>query len=106
TLDETVLASVAPERFVTTLLGGFALLALVLAGAGIYGVVSYQVAQRTREMGIRLALGGAPGVVRRMVVGQSLGVVLAGLGVGVVVVTTAGGVMTSLLYGVEPNDPW
>jgi putative ABC transport system permease protein len=69
-----------PQRFTMMLLGGFAVLALALAGAGIYGVVSYQVAQRTREMGIRIALGGAPSTVRRMVVGQSLAVVASRVG--------------------------
>lgn len=104
-LDATVRASVAPERFTMLLLGGFALLALVLAGAGIYGVVSYQVAQRTREMGIRLALGGAPRTVRRMVVGQSLGVVAIGLVIGVAGVVVGGRVVRALLYGIEPTDP-
>ena len=104
-LRETVQASVGSERFTVLLLGGFAGLALILAGAGIYGVVSYQVAQRTREMGIRLALGGAPGAVRRMVVGQSLAVVGIGLAVGVVGVLAGGRIVQALLYGVEPSDP-
>ena len=104
-LEESVRASVAPQRFTMMLLGGFAALALALAGAGIYGVVSYQVAQRTREMGIRLALGGSPSSVRRMVVGQSLTVVALGLGVGVSAVLLGGGVMGALLHGVAPTDP-
>ena len=104
-LRETVRASVGSERFTVLLLGGFAGLALVLAGAGIYGVVSYQVAQRTREMGIRLALGGAPAAVRRMVVGQSLSVVAVGLAVGMVGVLAGGRIVQALLYGVEPSDP-
>jgi len=98
-------ASVAPERFLALLLGSFALLALVLAGAGIYGVVSYQVAQRTREMGIRIALGGAPAAVRRMVVGQSLAIVGVGLALGVGGVLLGGRALASLLYGVRPADP-
>jgi predicted permease len=104
-LRETVRASVGSERFMVILLGGFAALALVLAGAGIYGVVSYQVAQRTREMGIRLALGGAPAAVRRMVVGQSLAVVGIGLAAGIVGVLAGGRIVQALLYGVEPSDP-
>jgi putative ABC transport system permease protein len=105
TLEETMRASVAPQRFTALLLAGFALLALLLAGAGIYGVVSDQVAQRTREMGIRLALGGAPSSVRRLVVGQSLGVVGVGLAVGVIAVALGGRVVSALLYGVAPMDP-
>jgi putative ABC transport system permease protein len=104
-LGESVQASVAPQRFTMMLLGGFAMLALALAGAGIYGVVSYQVAQRTREMGIRIALGGAPSTVRRMVVGQSLAVVALGLGAGVAAVLLGGGLMNTLLHGVTPTDP-
>ncbi len=104
-LRETVRASVGSERFTVLLLGGFAVLALILAGAGIYGVVSYQVAQRTREMGIRLALGGAPAAVRRMVVGQSLSVVGVGLALGIVGVLAGGRVVRALLYGIEPSDP-
>lgn len=104
-LEDSVRASVAPQRFTMMLLGGFAALALALAGAGIYGVVSYQVAQRTREMGIRLALGGSPSTVRRMVVGQSLTVVALGLSVGVVAVLLGGGVIGALLHGVAPTDP-
>lgn len=104
-LQDEVQSSVAPQRFTMMLLGGFALLALVLAGAGIYGVVSYQVAQRTREMGIRLALGGAPGSVRSMVVRQSLGVVAVGLAAGLVAVLAGGRLIQALLYGLAPTDP-
>ncbi|MEX2465312.1 MAG: ABC transporter permease [Gemmatimonadota bacterium] len=105
-LEETLRASVAPQRFTMLLLGGFAVLALVLAAAGIYGVVSYQVAQRTREMGIRLALGGRRSTVRRMVVGQSLGVVGLGLMIGVLAVLAGGRVMSAFLHGVAPTDPF
>lgn len=102
--EERLQRAVAPERFVMLLLGGFAVLSLILSGAGIYGVVSYQVAQRTREMGIRLALGGQPSRVRGMVVLQSLAVVAVGLGVGAVAVYAGGSVLQSQLYGVEPTD--
>lgn len=104
-LGDAVAASVAPQRFMVVLLGAFAALSLVLAWAGIYGVVSYQVAQRTREMGIRMALGGAPASVRALVLRQSLTVVAAGLVIGLIGVAVGGRVMTSLLYGVKPVDP-
>ena len=104
-MRDRVADSVGPQRFIMLLLGGFALLALVLSGAGIYGVVSYQVAQRTREMGIRLALGGAPEAVRGMVVRQSLTVVGLGLAIGLVGVAAGGRLIQTLLYGLAPTDP-
>jgi len=104
-MRDRVADSVGPQRFTMLLLGGFALLALVLSGAGIYGVVSYQVAQRTREMGIRLALGGAPGSVRSMVVRQSLAVVGLGLALGLVAVLAGGRLLRALLYDGAPTDP-
>ncbi|HSG49058.1 MAG TPA: ABC transporter permease [Longimicrobiales bacterium] len=104
-MAERMRDSLAPQRFTLVLLGGFAALSLILAAAGIYGVVSYQVARRRREMGIRIALGGEPAAVGAMVVRQSLGVVGAGLLAGGVGVFLAGGVLRSLLFGVEPTDP-
>jgi predicted permease len=105
TMDSRLGEAVAPQRFTLLLLGGFALLALLLAAAGIYGVVSYQVAQRTREMGIRLALGGRPTAVRALVMKDSLGIVVLGLAAGLVAVFAAGSAIRALLYGVEPGDP-
>lgn len=97
--------SVAPQRFTVLLLGGFALLSLFLAAAGIYSVVSYQVAQRTREMGIRLALGGEPSAVRGLVMKEAMAVVGVGLAAGLAGVILGGSVIRALLYGVEPSDP-
>ena len=104
-LDYLVHRDVAPARFNTMLIGGFALLALILASVGVYGVMSYVVAQRTREVGIRIALGARGGEVVRLVVGRGVRVV------GVATVIGLGGaygmarVMSSQLFGVSTADP-
>jgi len=105
TLDQVVSASLAQPRLNTLLLAGFAALALMLAAIGVYGVISHSVAQRTREIGIRMALGATRGVVLRMVVGEGLMLTLAGLGVGLVAAAGLARLITSLLYGVPPSDP-
>jgi putative ABC transport system permease protein len=83
----------------------FGLLALVLATIGVYGVVSYSVAQRTREIGVRMALGARPPVILRLVVGQGMRLGWIGLGVGLVLSVATLGVVSSVLYGVGPRDP-
>jgi ABC-type antimicrobial peptide transport system permease subunit len=105
TLQSRVDDSVASDRFYLLLLGTFAGLALVLASVGLYGVVAYLVSRRTREIGIRVALGARGGEVVRMVVGQGLGPVLAGLVMGLAAAAAGGRVLKSLLYEVEPLDP-
>jgi len=105
TLDAVLAESVAPARWSTTLLGVFAGIALLMAGLGVFGVLSFAVTQRTRELGIRIALGAAPASVRRMVVGQGLGLVGAGLALGLVGALALTRLMASLLYGVAPTDP-
>ncbi len=102
---ETVDASAGSLRLSSLLTSGFALLAAVLASIGIYSLVSYSVAQRTREIGIRVALGASPGSVMRLVVGE--GLVLAGCGValGLAGTFTLAGAVRSLLYHVSPADP-
>lgn len=87
------------------ILGGFAIAALVVTAVGLYGVISYSVAQRTREIGIRIALGAAPNTVRRRVTGQGLGLTLTGVAAGVVVSIGATRILRSLLFGVAPGDP-
>ena len=104
-LDEVLGASIARPRFYTTLLTLFAALALGLAVIGIFGVMSYVVAQRQREIGIRMALGADRGQVVRMIVGRALALVAAGLGIGLVGALLMGRVLRSQLYGVGLVDP-
>ena len=105
TMDELITESLASQRFSMILLGVFALLALVLASVGIYGVMSYSVAQRTREIGIRMARGARRADVLQMTVGQGLKLVGAGmiLGLGAAFLLTR--VMATLLYGISATDP-
>jgi putative ABC transport system permease protein len=105
TLDEIFAQEAAPRRFNATLLGLLAGLALLLAGVGIYGVVSYTVAQRTQEFGVRVALGAQARDVLRLVVGRGLKLTLAGVGAGLLAALALTRVMSSLLYGVSATDP-
>ena len=97
--------STAREHFNTTLLGVFAGLALLLAAVGIYGVMAYAVQLRTKEIGIRIALGARPRDVSRMVVVEGMTLALVGVGLGVLATLALTPLMKSLLYGVEPSDP-
>ncbi|HVF58072.1 MAG TPA: ABC transporter permease [Pyrinomonadaceae bacterium] len=97
--------SVARRRFNMMLLGGFALLALLLASIGIYGVISYSVAQRTREIGIRIALGAQIGDVVRLILRQGLTLAVVGLVVGLFASFFMTRLMASLLFGVSATDP-
>ena len=105
TMEEIVSQSVARQRFSMLLLGIFAALALVLAAVGIYGVMSYSVAQRTREFGIRMALGAQRSDVLKLAVGQGLKLVLIGIGIGLAAAFVLTRVMSSLLFGVSATDP-
>ena len=98
-------ASVARPRFYTTLLAVFAASALLLAAVGLFGVLSYSVLQRSREIGVRLALGARASQVTRMVVGSALRLVGLGLAIGVIGALAAGQVIRSQLFGVQPTDP-
>ena len=105
TMDEIVSESVAQRRFQMTLVLLFGLTALLLASLGIYGVVSYSVAQRTNEMGIRMALGAPLAGIRSLVLRQSLPPVVLGLGIGVVASLALSRVLSSLLFGIGAGDP-
>jgi len=105
TMDEVVARSLGDRRFVMGVLGAFAAMALLLAALGIYGVVGYTVALRTREMGIRIALGSAPVDVLRMVMGEAMTTVAIGLAVGVAGTLALSRVLGSLLFEVSPADP-
>ena len=104
-MNEIVAGTMAGRRFTTLLLGIFAAIALLLASVGIYGLVSYSVAQRTQEIGIRMALGANPEEAVRLVVGR--GALIAGVGVaaGIAMALLVTRSMSSLLYGVGANDP-
>ena len=105
TLDNLVHDSIGDERFRTTLLAGFAVVSLLLAGLGIYGVLAYFVSQRARELGIRLALGARPRALFLMVVAQGMRPVAAGGAIGLVAAAALTSLMRSMLFGVELADP-
>src|SRR5262249_5282394 len=105
TMDQLLGASLDAERFATLQLVLFALLALVLAVLGLYAVLSYSVAQRTHEIGIRMALGAAPGQVRREVVGQGVSWAGIGLGVGLLGALATARLLRSVVETVRPLDP-
>jgi predicted permease len=105
TMDEHMGFALWWTRMGAALASVFGALALVLAAVGLYGVLAYSVSQRTREIGIRMALGARPGDVVRLVVGDGLRLGLAGVGVGLLAGVLLGRVMSSLLYGVGSADP-
>jgi putative ABC transport system permease protein len=105
TLESQLARQVAPRRFITWLLGLFAVVAMLLAAVGIYGVMSYAVTQRTRELGIRIALGAQKHDVLRLMIGQSMQLVLAGLALGLFASLALTRWLKSLLFGVSASDP-
>jgi putative ABC transport system permease protein len=104
-IDEILSESVAAPRLYTLLLGAFAGMALLLASIGIYGLVSYSVALRTREIGIRMALGAARGGILRMVLRQGAGLALVGVAIGVAASVALTRLIAGLLFEVTPTDP-
>ena len=105
TLDRQIEENVFLDRLITTLAASFAVLATLLAAIGLYGVLAYSVAQRTREIGVRMALGAGSGRVRRMVLRQLGGMLLVGGVIGMAAAVAAGHAARSLLFGLEGTDP-
>jgi putative ABC transport system permease protein len=105
TMDELISTSVAPRRFTMLLLGIFAGLALLLAAVGLYGVIAYSVARRTREIGVRVAVGATARDVFQLVVHQGMRLSLLGLSLGIAGALALTNLLASLLYGVSPFDP-
>jgi predicted permease len=105
TMEEVLAASTAQQRFSVFLLGVFSVTALVLAAVGLYGAIAYSVAERTQEMGIRIALGADTGDILRMIVGQGLALALAGLVIGAVAALALTRLMSGLLFQVSAADP-
>ena len=106
TMDEMVSTAVTSRRFSTFLFALFAVLALLLTAVGLYGVISYTVARRRGEMGLRMALGATRARLLRMIVGQGLRTTVAGLALGLGAAAALRKLLESMLYGVGPLDPW
>lgn len=105
-IEELVSASVAPQRFLAVLVGGFALAALGMAALGIYGVLSFSVARRTREIGVRLALGARREQLLKLILRQGMSLVAVGMAAGLAAAWGASKLLASQLYGVSANDPF
>jgi putative ABC transport system permease protein len=105
TLHRVINDAVSQRRFQTALLAGFALTALILATLGIYGVISYSVARRRNEIGIRMALGAQQGEVTRMVLRQGMRPVAIGLLIGIAGAIAIGRILQSLLFEMRTTDP-
>jgi putative ABC transport system permease protein len=104
-MEEALSVSLIQRRLSALLTGSFAALALLLAAVGIYGVLAWTVSERTREIGIRLALGAQSGDVLKLVIGQGLRLTLLGLAVGLTASLPAARAMKSMLFGVGVGDP-
>jgi predicted permease len=105
TMEQVVSDATAQSRFYLFLLSAFACVALVLAAAGIYGVISYSVSRRTHEIGIRMALGAAANEVVRLVLVQGMALALAGVVAGAAGALALNRMLSGMLYGVQPGDP-
>jgi putative ABC transport system permease protein len=105
TMDDWVGRSIARLRFQTALLCSFALVAIMLAVIGVYGVMAYSVEQRTHEIGVRLALGAEPQTLQRWITAQGMRLALTGLALGLIAAAACTQVLHSLLYEIKPRDP-
>jgi putative ABC transport system permease protein len=104
-MNEVIATSLAQQRFLMILLDAFAVVALLLASLGLYGVISYLVGQRTHELGIRLALGAQRGDVLRLVLSHGMKLALAGVALGLVAALGLTRLLARMLYGVSTTDP-
>ena len=105
TLDDVVGRTIARPRAISVLVGVFAIVALILAAVGVYGVMAYSVKERTQEIGVRMALGASSASVFRMVLGQALHLVLTGIATGLLASAALTRLLAGLLFEVEPLDP-
>ncbi len=105
TLEDVMGGAVREQRFTATLMAGLAILTLMLAAIGIYGVMSYSVTRRNQEIGVRLALGAEPGRVRRLVIVEGMVPAVIGIGVGMAAALVLSRFLGQILYGVGPRDP-
>jgi ABC-type antimicrobial peptide transport system permease subunit len=105
-LSEAISISLLPARLAGILLGVLGMLALVLAALGIYGVLSYLVRSRTREIGVRVAIGATPRAVAALVVRQAMSWTAAGAVIGVALAAVSTRFLAAFLYGISPADPW
>jgi putative ABC transport system permease protein len=105
TMETVVRQTFASQQFSAVLLGGFSLASLLLAAIGVYGVLAYSVTQRTREIGVRIALGAEPLTITRMVVASGARMVVIGAAAGLAAALALSGLMRSLLFGIGPRDP-
>ena len=106
TMDDMLSLQLSRSRFAMVLVGSFAALALLLTVVGLYGVMSYSVARRTREIGLRLALGAQRGAVLKMILRDAARLLGAGIVLGMVGALVSGPLLASLLYGAGPRDPF
>src|SRR2546423_179506 len=105
TMNEVIDGSLASRRFSAELVGVFAVVALLLASVGIYGLLAYMVGQRAHEIGVRMALGAMPSTIGRMIVSHGAGLAGIGVGIGLILAGIMAPLISSLLYGVRPLDP-
>ena len=105
TMEEVLAATTGPQRFNTAVLGGFAWIALVLAAAGLWGLIAHGVARRTHEIGVRVALGAPPSEVLRMIAGHGVGLALVGIAIGLLGSAAAAGVIQRILFDTPAADP-
>jgi putative ABC transport system permease protein len=105
TMNEVIDGSLASRRFSAELVGVFAVLALLLASVGIYGLLAYMVGQRAHEIGVRMALGAMPSTIGKMIVSRGVGLAGIGVGIGLLLSGIMAPLISSLLYGVRPIDP-